>query len=180
MAGMPPYPDDFGKLLDDVARHAERFAAHARTVDLDAEVWIFDSAGPARFWLRQTIMEVALHVWDAARTVGHPSPLTPEIAVEGLEQFCVMQHHRGRWWGDPWTPPVTPFGITATDTGASWLMFADGDRGSYQPGRAAEAPVRATAPAESLYLWFAGREAPDDVEIVGDPAVAQAWLPQMA
>ncbi len=177
MDARPQSPDDFGDLLDYVARNASRFADHARQVDLDRAVWVFDSVGPARFWLRQTIMEVAGHAWDAAMAVGHPSPLSEQISVEAVDQLCAMQYHRGRWWGEPWTPPSTPYGLTATDAGISWLLYEEGGRAHYESGGAEQASTRVAAPAESLYLWLAGRQAPSEVVVIGDPAIAQAWRP---
>lgn len=178
MAARPPFPDDFASQVDYIEENAARFANHAGDVDLDADVWIFNSVGPARFWLRQTIMEVAVHVWDAAMAVEQPSPLTKEISLEGVDQLCDMQYHRGQWWGDPWTPPDTPFGIVATDAKASWLSFAVDGRAYHQPG-GVDAPAKVTGTVESLYLWLFGRATPSEVEVVGDPAVISGWRPDL-
>ncbi len=174
-AALPPMPDDFDELLGYIVLNASRFADHARDIDLESEVWVFDSVGPARFWLRQTIMEVAVHVWDAATAVGHPSPLSEQISLEVIDQDCAMQFHRGHWWGEPWTPPSTPFGLIASDTGASWYLFEDGGRANYRSGGAQNATAQVAAPAESLCLWLAGRTTPSEVTVIGDPAIAQAW-----
>ena len=174
-AVLPPMPDEFEELLDYIARNASRFADHASDIDLDRDVWVFDSVGPAQFWLRQTIMEVAVHTWDAAMAVGHPSPLSKQISLEVIDQKCAAQYHRGHWWGEPWTPPSTPFGLVATDSGASWCLYEEGGRAHYESGNAKNAAVRVTAPAESLCLWLAGRQTPSEVTVIGDPAIAKAW-----
>jgi uncharacterized protein (TIGR03083 family) len=179
MAAMPPVPEDYGDLVDYVERNAARFADRAKSVDLDGDTWAFNSMAPARFWLRQTIMEVAIHVWDVAMVVDHPSPLTKEISLEGIDQLCVMQYHRGQWWGEPWTPPTTPCGLVASDASASWLIYDDGGRAYFTSG-GDDAPLRVSAPAESLYLWLVGREPPSEVEIVGDAAAIARWRPDLA
>ena len=135
---LTPFPDEFADLVDYVERHARRFGDHAREVDLDLDTWVFNDVGPARFWLRQTIMEVAIHVWDAAMVAGRASPLTDEISLEGIDQVCVMQYHRGQWWGDPWIPPSTPCGLVATDADASWLMYEDAGRAYFETGAGRE------------------------------------------
>ncbi len=94
-AALPSIPDEFEELLDYIVRNASRFADHARDIHLDRNVWVFDSTAPARFWLRQIIMEVAVHVWDAAMAVGNPSPLSEQITLEVIDQDCAMQYHRG-------------------------------------------------------------------------------------
>lgn len=177
MGAMPPAPEGFDELLDYIVRNASRFADHAREVDLDREVWVFDSVGLARFWLRQTIMEVGVHAWDAAMAGGRPSPLSEQISLEAVDQICAMQYHRGHWWGEPWTPPSTPFCLIATDAEISWFMYEEGGRAHYESGGAEKASARAAAPAESLYLWLAGRQTPSEVAVIGDPAIAQAWRP---
>lgn len=78
----------------------------------------------------------------------------------------------------PPTPePSAPFGLTATDAGTSWFMYEEGGRAHYECGGAEKASARAAAPAESLYLWLAGRQTPSEVAVIGDPAIAQAWRP---
>ncbi len=116
MAAAPERSEGYVALIDYVEGAAARFAEQARKVDLDADVWVFDDIGPARFWLRQTVLEVGLHADDAAGAVGHPSPLDAEIATEAIGQYVGNLAHHGRWWGEPHAPPPQPIGIVVTDT----------------------------------------------------------------
>ncbi len=154
---------------------AARFAERAGEVDLDAGVWVFDRVGPARFWLRQTVLETGLHAWDAAGAVAHPSPLDAEIATEAIDQYLDNLAHHGRWWGEPHTPPVRPVGIVATDAGRSWVVRGEGDRTMGASGRGDQEPIRIAAPGVSLLLWLTGREPEDAPEILGDLSPAAEW-----
>jgi hypothetical protein len=181
MATMPPIPEGFVERVEYLERNAVRFGEHAREVDLDQDVWVFDSTAPARFWLSQTILEVGLHAWDASTAVARPSPLTPQISVEGVEQLCAMTFHRGRWWGEPWTAPSTPFGLIALDTGDEWFVHdRDDGRGAFEREGAERAATRASGTAEHLLLWLGGRMSASEITIVGDPDLAEAWRPDWA
>jgi uncharacterized protein (TIGR03083 family) len=171
----PPCPSDYDAAVDYLERYAARFCERAAQVDLDAPVWAYAHPAPARFWLRMAIGEVGAHAWDATRAVGHPSPLSANVAAEAIDQFITFMLHRGQPSFLPsWRPPSESLSLTATDSGRSWLLEGpDGDVRCTR-GRAAEAAVRVEAAAEDLYLAWFGRQA-SNVRVTGDPATFLAW-----
>jgi uncharacterized protein (TIGR03083 family) len=104
---------------------------------------------------RHQVQEAAVHRWDAQSAVGVPAPLPDAVAADGLDEFLDI----ARQLRDP--APIT---FVATDAGGS-VPLADG-------------PSRATvsAPASDLVLLLYGRRSVDEVSVVGDPRVVEAFL----
>jgi uncharacterized protein (TIGR03083 family) len=180
-AAAPPYPEVFDDQVDYLEHHAARFADRAAAVDLDADVWAFGSVEPARWWLRQAVMEVGMHTWDATAAVDHPSTLTPAVAVETVDQFVVgMTWEHRQWVSEAWPEfapgavelPTESFGLRTSDTGDSWLVHGHDGRVVAEAG-GAEAGAAVRAPAEALARWVWGR--PAEVSLDGEPDLVAVW-----
>jgi hypothetical protein len=127
-----------------------------RTTPWDAAAWTWwrDDRTVGAI-ARHQVQEAAVHRWDAQLAVGTPAPLPQALADDGVDEMLWI----ARQLRDP-----APVAFRATDTGHEYAM-SDGD-------------ARATvcANASDLVLLIYGRRTLDDVEVLGDRALLEAFL----
>jgi uncharacterized protein (TIGR03083 family) len=152
-----PSPD----LLTWWQEHSEDFLATLRTTPADTETWCWwntkelDTAN-AVAW--RQMHEVVIHLWDLETAVSTPSPITAEIAADGINEFIARML------------PVTAqeaLQLQASDINRTWTLAPNLD----QP-----ATTTITASAEQLDLLLWRRIPLDNLTITGDPALATAFL----
>ena len=146
----------------------------------DADTWHpFPVEQKAWVWSRRQAMETMVHRWDAEVTTHGSSDLTPECAATGLAEFFDML--LPRTLGREGTPaPATSLHVHCTDEGLAdgsgeWIVW--GEDGEYRMDavhRKGDAALRGTA--ADLLLAVMGRTDTATLELIGDPAVASAWL----
>jgi len=145
-----------------------------REVPPDARLWVWWWGGTDRAleMARRQAHEAAVHRWDAQSVGSAGQPLAPELAADGVLEFCQRMLQR-RWDGASWSGPAGVLRLAATDTGGEWLVRLD-PRPALAPAEPAEpvATVRGTASDLDLWLWRRAEE----VQVEGDPAVAAAFL----
>lgn len=170
-----PDPDtDWGPWLKE---GAEQLVEALASVDLDGPTWHpFPVAQIARVWPRRQAQETVIHRWDAEAAVGAPSPIDQELASDGIDEYfeialprlTVREHVE---------LPSGSFHVHCTDVAGEWLVARDGDELSVTRQHAkGDAALRGPAEVILLRLW--NRDSPRAAELdeVGDPAVAAAWL----
>lgn len=150
----------------------DELVAALRSSDPDEVGPSFIGPQPKRFWRRRQAQETAVHRWDAQAALGDPSPLDPDLAVDGIdERFDVFLPRRRpeRFGGDGAT-----LHLHATDAPGEWLLRFDPDlvrvERRHEKGDVA---VRATASDLLLLLW--GRVGGDRLDVFGDATVLDRW-----
>jgi uncharacterized protein (TIGR03083 family) len=146
-------------------------------VDPDAPTWHpFPAPLVARVWPRRQAQETVVHRWDAEAAVGTPSPIDPDLASDGIDEYFELvlprlsvREHVGL--------PAGSFHVHCTDVAGEWLVERDGDQlrvvREHAKGNAA---LRGPAEAILLRLWNRDSPRAGELDQVGDPAVAAAWL----
>ena len=130
----PPMPDDHAERIAYLRDACAGFTALARQVDLDAPVWAFWTAQPARFWVKRAATELAIHTWDAQDATGDPDRIDPDRAAASIDEslrglwpgLVAIGHHGLFPDGGP-AVPDTPAGFLATDTGNQWRVDPTSD-----------------------------------------------------
>jgi uncharacterized protein (TIGR03083 family) len=165
----PSGPEDRGALTDWFVEGATLLLETLRATDPDAPAWTF---GPhprtASFWSRRQAQETAVHLWDARKSQGLPSPLDADLAADGVDEVATVFFPRQVRLGR--IPPLGRGVRLLLDDGPSSLLAGDGT----DP----DAPAAATlaGPADRLLLALWGRAGVDGLRVTGDPGAVQDLL----
>lgn len=140
-----------------------------------------DPAQPARtwgtgstvaWWGRRMAQETAVHRWDAENAVGNASPVDPELAADGIDEFLAefIPGEEIQWQGRAGTVH-----LHCTDTEGEWTVgLRPGEVPIYEPGHSkGDAAVR--GPASDLLLFVWRRVEASDVEVLGDETLAREF-----
>jgi uncharacterized protein (TIGR03083 family) len=140
----------------------------------DTPAWTFVGAGVSGFWARRGAHEIVIHRCDAELANGALGSIDPDLAADGVNEFCELQLARV-------AASMTGAGETAhlhgTDREVKWLLtFApEGLRVTRTHGNG-DVVVRGTASALMLLLWH--RISADNVnlEVDGDGGLLDRLL----
>jgi uncharacterized protein (TIGR03083 family) len=139
--------------------------------DEQVAVWWQEGTDSALEVARRQAHEAAVHRWDAQSVTGAPDPIAPDLAADGVLEYC--QRMLRRWDEVAWSGPSGVLRLAADDTGGQWLIRLDP-----QPALVAAADaeplatVRGTAGDLDLWLWRRAGAA----RVEGDQAAAEAFL----
>jgi uncharacterized protein (TIGR03083 family) len=163
----PARPAD-GELVAYFSAAADRLREVLRAADPDAACWTWSSDHTMRFIIRRIMHETAIHRWDAESALGDPSPIAPEFAADGIDEFLTF------FAGNRKEGAAAAGGsvhIHCGDTAGEWTL-RDGElRREHLKGDCA---LRGNAAGLLLVLW---RRAPlSTVDVVGDSAVAERFV----
>lgn len=154
---------------------AAKLQAALEALDPEAPVWNFEGeVGPARWWIRRMAHEAAIHRVDAEAAAGIASRVDPpEVAADGLdEMFSLFAARRARnkrlqtMRGD--------FHFHTTDTPGEWVIVF-GEDGVELRREHAKSSVAVRGPASALLLFAYQRGPADEVEVLGDAGLMDAW-----
>jgi uncharacterized protein (TIGR03083 family) len=141
----------------------------------DAPAWTWAPDGTVGFWQRRQAHESAMHRVDAELASGPSTPVPRPLAVDGIDEWLALLPNR---FG---APPITGKGETVhlhcTDGDGEWLLRLT-PAGLEVEAIHAKGDVAVRAPASDLLLAMMRRRSPDDVEVLGDRAVLDAFLDQ--
>ena len=157
--------------LEHLTADVERFATAVRRGPLEAPI-----SGCPDWDLRKLTTHMGVvHRWDAEHATGPTTPIDPELASDGIDEYLdlVMRHNVTR---DSVTLPAGSLHIHCTDAHGEWLVSLDE---GYQLERAhakGAAALRGPAEALLLRLWNRDTERADELSPVGDESVLDAWL----
>jgi uncharacterized protein (TIGR03083 family) len=139
-------------------------------IDEDEPVWNWRyGVQPARFWMRRSPLETAMHRWDAQAAVGATDPVDTELAVLGVEEMA-----------DLWLPlqrdqvlqvsTDASMHLHCTDTPGEWLIRFGPD-GATTTHEHAKGDVAVRGTASDLYLLLWNRISPERCEVFGDASL---------
>ena len=170
----PERPTD-EELADWVRAGADALTTALASVHPDAPTWHpFPVELVARVWPRRQAVETVLHRWDAEHAVGDVTPIDAALASDGVDEYFELGLSRlvAR---EGITLPAGSLHVHCTDVDGEWLVRAAGSAVELER-RHAKGDAALRGPAETLLLAMWDRAPADALEIVGDDAVALAWL----
>ncbi|MGP3770444.1 maleylpyruvate isomerase family mycothiol-dependent enzyme [Streptomyces sp. SDT5-1] len=159
---------------------------HRRLVDTladapdDVDCWTFLPApSPLAFWARRQAHETTVHRVDAesalSRIGGHePTSITPEFAVDGIDELLTGFHARERSRVRSDVPRILR--VRAVDADAVWTVRITQDPPAAERGDTGEAECELAGGAARLYLALWNRL--PFPEVTGDRALAALWREQ--
>jgi uncharacterized protein (TIGR03083 family) len=170
-----PAPEGASDLAAWLRDGAAVLAATLRTIDPDGPTWHpFTVERVGRLWPRRQAHEVLVHRWDAEQAIGAPSPLDPELASDGIDEYWEVMLPRRLTRGDL-TLPTTSLHVHCLDTPGEWTArVIDGQLTFTREHAKGDAALRGRAEDLLLSLW--GRPSTQPLDIVGDASAAAQWL----
>jgi uncharacterized protein (TIGR03083 family) len=133
------------------------------------------------FWYRRMAQETAVHRLDVEDAAGTPTPIDPELAVDGIDEVLDLFISEG------WDTDVTPEEWGDVDPhageGRTIAMRSGGRVWRSTLGPATIALSRDDVPSdasvtgdpEAVLLWLWGRRGDDVVDLDGDRSVLKAF-----
>ncbi|MFD9093088.1 maleylpyruvate isomerase family mycothiol-dependent enzyme [Streptomyces collinus] len=190
-------PDSAGEYSRWVEAGIPRVAAVLEATDPLAPMWAWGVDQHARFWARRMLFETLVHRVDAELSAGLASPLDPELAADGVDEFLVNLPHAhlfapavAELKGDGETLVFQCAGAaTGPDAGEEWWvrLEADGFRLLDRSAAAADTAspdARTTVRGEAadLLLLLYGRRSYQDsaFEVTGPPETLDRWFAHTA
>jgi uncharacterized protein (TIGR03083 family) len=132
------------------------------------------------FWYRRMAQETAVHRLDVEDALGEPTPIDPELAVDGIDEV-LERFVSGEDWGnmpaDEWgdVDPRAGEGTTiAVRSGDVWRSTLGPDTVAFHRGDGA-ADASVSGDPESVLLWLWGRRPDGAVALDGDPSALRAF-----
>jgi uncharacterized protein (TIGR03083 family) len=167
---VPPAVDELQAWFESgVAELAATLAA----ADPAQPAWSWSGDLTAGFWQRRMAQETAVHRWDAENAIGLARPIDPELAADGVDELLMvfLPFDASNLTADGRSIVFEP-----TDDDARWTVriTADGSKASRGAEVSPAATVRGTASEMDLLLW--GRRTLPDLDVEGDPGVAEGFL----
>lgn len=165
----PARPADYGELVAWGRAQADRLlrVLDATRDDVPVWTWALDEADhTVGFVRRHQVQEAAVHRWDIQQAAtGAPEPVEAEVAADCIDEFLAISLPWGVGADKPLPGTVH---LHCTDTDGEWLVHADGrvERSH------AKADVAVRATASDLLLALYTRVPLEQVEVLGDTALA--------
>ncbi len=150
----------------------------------DAPVWTWGPGHTAGWWARRVAHETLVHRADAAQALGTAFTTTPELAVDGMDEFLVNLASAGASFA-PNVLELTGQGESlhfhATDAPGEWMISLTPDGFQWGHGHG-KGDVAVRGPAADLLLMAYGRTPPDheNLQRFGDTGLLERWLARSA
>lgn len=150
----------------------EPLIAVASATDPATPIWTWSHRRDAGFVPRRMAHETAVHRWDGEAAVGAPNPITPRLAVDGIDEvFDLMLP----FVAPGYDGPAIDAHLHCTDTEGEWVLHV-ADGGFAVEHAHAKQPVALRGTASDLLLLLWRRVPVDAVEVLGDEAMAEALV----
>lgn len=154
--GWPPehvHTAEPGPLIDD---------AYAQLVgQLDAHVpgdhaptwWPPDQT--VGFWLRRMAHETSIHRHDVERAVGEPTPVAPDLAVDGIDE--VLDQMLAGDWSDEVVPEASGGTVLIESGGHTWAVTLEPAQVTLARETPGQLAAQVTGDPSEVLLWLWGR-----------------------
>lgn len=154
---------------------AETLVSTLTGLDPTASTWHpFPPPATNAVWLRRMAHETMIHRTDAELALGEAPMVEPEIASDGIDEYLSLTLPHLLASGRAKLPNGS-IHLHCTDVSGEWLVVDDNGLALRREHAKGDAAVRGPAAAILADLW--GRRGRlGEVEVVGDAAVAEAWL----
>ncbi|MER6025558.1 maleylpyruvate isomerase N-terminal domain-containing protein [Streptomyces sp. NPDC001851] len=169
-----------------LARSGELVVATLREAGPDTAVWSFvPERSVSGFWARRMTHEITVHRADAALAAGLGYELSPEVAVDTMDEWLdfgvFLQRVRGHEEALRLDGPTRSIHLHATDAdpalNAEWLVEFGAEGVRWRRGHE-KATVALRGPLTSVLLAFYRRLPLDGpgLEVLGEREVLESWL----
>jgi len=151
---------------DALQRMVEVLAA----ADPGQHVWTWSAQQDVAFVIRHQVQEAAVHRWDAQTAAGADvDPIASDLAADAIDEFLTLA--RPAMTED--SPPLPgSVHLHCTDVDGEWFVHPDG---RVEPIHA-KGDVALRGTASDLLLALYSRVPLDALDVIGDRAVAEAFL----
>jgi uncharacterized protein (TIGR03083 family) len=166
-----PRPRD-DELAEWAREEARLLATILEKMDPETHVWTWAPQKNVAFVQRRMAQETAVHRVDAELAAGSPTPISADLAADGVEEFLEFFLP-----ADPavLADPGESVHLHATDSGDEWLVtVADGAVRTER--RHAKAGVAVRGPVSDLLLALWRRVPPSNLDVVGDASALDRFL----
>jgi uncharacterized protein (TIGR03083 family) len=155
----------------------EQLVTTLQQIPADAPTWHpFPVAMVAGVWARRQAHETSIHRWDVEKATGAAAPIDAELASDGIDEYFELGLPR-LVVRETITIPDSSMHVHCTDVAGEWLVWNDGGELRIRREHAkGDAALRGPAEAIQLRLWNRMSDRVDELDIVGDVAVAEQWL----
>jgi uncharacterized protein (TIGR03083 family) len=152
---------------------AHRLQEILSATDPATPLWTWAPQKDVAFIVRRMAQETAVHRWDAEEAVGRPASIEPELASDGIDEYLAFFLPRARKDAPPLAGSVH---LHVTDTPGEWLIRPGGGGEPVVSAEHAKGDVAVRGPASDLLLLLWRRKGLDGVEVLGDRALAEAFV----
>lgn len=144
-----------------------------RTTDPSAPAWNWAGTGTAAFFPRRMAHETLVHRFDAEAAAGAVTAIDSDLGADGVDELIEVGLRRSFRGDREHKYPEGSLHLHRTDGEGEWLLRTeDGGVVSTREHAKGDAAVRGTGDNLMLYMWGRGG---NDLDILGDEAVAAAW-----
>ena len=144
-----------------------------RESDPVTPVWTFGKDQNVGFFVRRMTHETLIHMRDAESIVGEFIEVDGDVACDGIDEYIDGALQRSMNPNKEFLYPDGSIHLHRTDGEGEWLIEPSGSEIVVSRQHAkGDVAVRGSAISLLLYLW--GRE-PQNLEIFGEPKIADAW-----
>ena len=142
--------------------------------DPEDPCWNWSGEDLTAGWVcRRMALESAVHRYDVEISVGLPTPIDRDLAVDGIDEWIGVHLATDV----PVTPEVSLGGVlclACSDDAAAWTVEVAAGRLRWREGRA-PADAVLVGSASDLYLFCWNRRPVEALELTGNRDVAAAW-----
>jgi uncharacterized protein (TIGR03083 family) len=167
-----------GDLLTWSAEATSRLTAQLRDAGPDRMCWTWweSSGAPMTSGAigRHQVQEAAVHAYDAQGSAGHPEPLPPAVAADGVGEYLTVELPTNGPW--PYKPATV---VLKTGPGGDWLIDLGPLGARVLPGsdHGDEKPfVVVTADPNDMVLAFYRRDHAGELHTEGDEELLSQLL----
>jgi uncharacterized protein (TIGR03083 family) len=140
------------------------------SADPQQRTWTWAAQQDVGFITRHQVQEAAIHRWDAQTATGTAvDPIAPDVAADSIDEFLELSRPAAAQ-GTPDLPGSVH--LHCTDVDGEWFVHPDGRVEAIH----AKGDVALRGPASDLLLALYSRIPADDLDVIGDRAVADAFL----
>jgi uncharacterized protein (TIGR03083 family) len=151
--------DDY-ELVEWFRGHTSELLATIERVGPDSPCWTWwGEPMTADAVERHQVQEAAIHLWDARLACGTPRPVELDVARDGIAEFLHVQSAAMT------LPLANRIVFTSSDQDGQWVV-----------GNGSLPEITVSGDVSDMLLVLHGRKPLDEVVVVGDVAVVQAWL----
>jgi uncharacterized protein (TIGR03083 family) len=166
-----------GDLFDWSERSTELMLTALADAGPDRRVWTWwgepaDAAAVAR----HQVQEATVHAWDADDALGRAGALPAEAALDGVDEFLSTGVQTLAPWPEPATARVVADDVPAVEWQVS--LGTDGARLDRldRTGSDGDVDIVLSGGASDLVLVFYGRRGVENLDVTGDPALAERFV----
>ncbi|MHB8671586.1 MAG: maleylpyruvate isomerase family mycothiol-dependent enzyme [Acidimicrobiales bacterium] len=130
-----------------------------------------------RFWYRRQAQETAVHRWDVEAANGDPSPISGELAADGIDEYLSVFVPRLHGRAKVQSATEETFHFHRSDGPGEWLVRFGPDGVALSRDHAkGDLALRGSSQDLLLFLWGRLPVTGGSLECFGDPGLVGRWF----